>query len=109
MPSQSRSEDPTPATVVTIRCAVEEDGTVVYVVSDEDSEFARSTLIADALHYASDLLHGPGTGPRGSVWNLMRAVEQTGYNPQGGKTLDLDDDRKICGCTQDDNCPECSE
>lgn len=50
-------------------------GSIGYVISDEDGEFARSTTIADALHYASDLLHGPGTGPRGSVWNLMRAME----------------------------------
>jgi hypothetical protein len=73
--STSRSDDPTPATTVTIRRAVEGDGAVVYVVSDEDSEFARSTLIADALHYASDLLYGPGTGPRGTVWNLLKATE----------------------------------
>jgi hypothetical protein len=84
-PGQSeRAADPTPAVLVTIRRAVEADATVVYVVSDEDSEFARSTTIADALHYASDLLHGPGTGPRGTVW---------GYNPQPTiRDFDLDEE-----------------
>lgn len=32
-----------------------------FVVGDEDGEFARATTIAQAIHYASDLLYGPGT------------------------------------------------
>ena len=47
------------------------DGWSVY---DGKEWFAHSTSIIGALHYASDLLHGPGVGPRGSVWNMMRAI-----------------------------------
>lgn len=61
------------------------DGWSVY---DGEAWFGYSETISDALHYASDLLHGPGVGPRGSVWNLMRAIEETGYNPQGGATFE---------------------
>lgn len=35
----------------------ESDGTLV--ISDEGGEFARSTTIDGALHYAGDLLHSP--------------------------------------------------
>jgi hypothetical protein len=60
---------------VTLQRHTEDDGAEVWIVSDEGGEFARAGRISDALHYASDLMHGPGTGPRGSVWNLMRAME----------------------------------
>jgi hypothetical protein len=64
---------------VVIERITEPDGAEVFVVSDEESEFARASRISDALHYTSDLLHGPGTGPRGTVWNLLRAMEDSNW------------------------------
>jgi hypothetical protein len=60
---------------VTIERVTEPDGARVWKVSDEGGEFACAGLIADALHYASDLLHGPATAPRGTAWNLLRSAE----------------------------------
>lgn len=71
-----------------VRIVVEDRGGPGWSVYDGDEWFAHSSTIADALHYASDLLHGPGVGPRGSVWNLMRAIEETGYNPQGDASFE---------------------
>lgn len=48
------------------------DGWSIY---DGQEWFAHTTMIAGALRYASDLLHGPGVGPRGFVWNAMRDIE----------------------------------
>jgi hypothetical protein len=46
-----------------------------FVISDEGGYFATCERESDALHYAADLLYGPGTSPRGTVWNLLRAME----------------------------------
>jgi hypothetical protein len=69
---------------VVIERATESDGAEVFVISDEESEFARASRISDALHYASDLLYGPGTGPRGTVWNLLSAMEEPDWGQPSG-------------------------
>jgi hypothetical protein len=46
---------------VTIAVTVGLDGDHEYVVSDEDSEFARASTVELALPYVRDLLYGPGT------------------------------------------------
>lgn len=55
----------------------EDRGGPGWSVYDAQEWFAHSSTITGALKYASDLLHGPGVGPRGSVWNLMRTIEET--------------------------------
>lgn len=42
--------------------ASDEGSPFTFVISDEGGEFARTDTVHDALHYAGDLLYGPGTG-----------------------------------------------
>lgn len=45
-----------------------------WTVSDEDGEFAKATEPHQALHYAADLMHGPGTGFSSSI--IAEALER---------------------------------
>lgn len=59
-----------------VRIVVERrSGLEGWSVFDGDEWFAHATTISGALGYATDLLYGPGAGPRAAVDQLLRDLE----------------------------------